>query len=123
MILTPDELRSLAELKHSSPHTLLGMHPLGDGSGVVARALVPDAVEISVEPTVEKNQPRIKLERLHDSGLFEGMAKGPKRVYAYDLVIKYQNGQTQRTRDPYSFLPTLGDSDLFLFGKGDERRI
>ena len=24
---------------------------------------------------------------------------------------------------PYSFLPTLGDADLFLFGKGDERRI
>ena len=23
----------------------------------------------------------------------------------------------------YSFLPTLGESDLFLFGKGDERRI
>ena len=29
MILTPDELRSLVDLKHQSPHTLLGMHPLG----------------------------------------------------------------------------------------------
>ena len=27
------------------------------------------------------------------------------------------------TRDAYSFLPTLGETDLFLFGKGDERRI
>jgi 1,4-alpha-glucan branching enzyme len=29
----------------------------------------------------------------------------------------------RRGRDPYSFLPTLGESDLYLFGKGDERRI
>jgi len=43
MILTPDELRSLIELKHQSPHTLLGMHPLGDGSGLVVRAFLPDA--------------------------------------------------------------------------------
>lgn len=123
MILTPDELRSLVELKHGSPHQLLGMHPLGDGSGVVARALVPDAVKITIEPTKEKSQPRIELKQVHDAGLFEGKASGPKRVYAYDLVIEYRNGQVQRTRDPYSFLPTLTDADLFLFGKGDERKI
>ena len=29
----------------------------------------------------------------------------------------------RRTRDAYSFLPTLGETDLYLFGKGDERRI
>ena len=40
-----------------------------------------------------------------------------------DLVITDQQGRVCRTRDPYSFLPTLGESDLFLFGKGDERRI
>ena len=33
MMLTKDELRSLVGLTHQSPHTLLGMHPLGDGSG------------------------------------------------------------------------------------------
>ena len=32
-------------------------------------------------------------------------------------------GSPRRTRDAFSFLPTLGESDLFLFGKGDERRI
>ncbi len=123
MILSPEELRSLVELKHRSPHELLGMHPIGDGSGVVVRALVPDAAQIEIVPTHEKNQPKIKLERLHETGLFEGTTKKSSRVYAYDLIVTDRNGQVRRARDPYSFLPTLSEPDLYLFGKGDERRI
>jgi len=123
MILKAEELRSLVELKHHSPHQLLGMHPLGDGSGVVARAFVPDAAEIEIQPVRETNQPKFKLQRVHESGLFEGLTKKAKHVYAYDLVITDRAGNVHRTRDPYSFLPTLSDSDLFLFNKGDERRL
>lgn len=123
MILTPDELQSLIGLVHRSPHTLLGMHPLGDGSGVVMRAFQPDAKEVEIQPVHEKDKPTIKLSRIHESGLFEGTANGVKRVYAYDLVVTDHQGRTRRTRDTYSFLPVLGESDLFLFGKGDERRI
>ena len=43
MILTPDELRSLVGLTHQSPHSLLGMQPLGQQAGLVVRALLPDA--------------------------------------------------------------------------------
>jgi 1,4-alpha-glucan branching enzyme len=123
MILTPDELRSLVEFRHATPHELLGMHPLGGGSGVVVRALVPDAAQIEVQPAHEKKLPAFKLKRLHEAGLFEGVTNKTTRVYAYDLVITDTTGRVRRARDPYSFLPTLGESDLFLFGKGDERRI
>jgi 1,4-alpha-glucan branching enzyme len=123
MILTPEELRSLVELTHPSPHTLLGMHPLGGGSGLVARAFLPDAAKVEVQPTHEKHKPKFELTRIHDAGLFEGIAQSANRVYAYDLVITDHQGRTRRTRDAFSFLPTLGESDLFLFGKGDERRI
>ena len=123
MILSPDELRSLVEFRHATPHELLGMHPLGDGSGVVVRALVPGATRIAIHPTHEKKLPSFTLERVSAAGLFEGISRAVARVYAYDLVVTDANGQTSRTRDPYSFLPTLGEHDLFLFGKGDERRI
>jgi hypothetical protein len=33
-------------------------------------------------------------------------------VYAYDLVITDRQGQTRRTRDPFSFLPTLGERSV-----------
>jgi 1,4-alpha-glucan branching enzyme len=123
MILTPEELRSLVELKHQSPHTLLGMHPLGDGSGLVVRALLPDAASVEIQPVHEKNKPRFALQRLPGTDVFEGVTRSANKVYAYDLVVTAHHGQLRRTRDAFSFLPTLGESDLFLFGKGDERKI
>src|SRR6185295_4057850 len=123
MILTPDELRSLVGLKHRSPHELLGMHPLGDGSGVVVRAFVPDAAHVEIRPVHESAKPRLKLKRIHDAGVFEAVSQEVQHVYAYDLIVKDGAGKTRSTRDPYSFLPALGEQDLYLFGKGDERRL
>jgi len=123
MILTPAELRSLVDLTHQSPHTLLGMHPLGDQSGLVVRALLPDAKKVEVQPVHEKDKPAFVLKRIPKTDVFEGVTALAHSVYAYDLVITDQAGHTRRTRDAYSFLPTLGEADLYLFGKGDERKI
>jgi 1,4-alpha-glucan branching enzyme len=123
MILTRDELRSLKELTHQSPHSLLGMQPLGGQSGVVVRALLPDAKKVEVQPVHEKDKPAFELKRIPNTDVFEGVTKLANSVYAYDLVITNHAGQVRRTRDAYSFLPTLGEADLFLFGKGDERKI
>ena len=123
MILTTDELHSLVELTHQSPHSLLGMQPLGDKSGLVVRAFLPDAAKVEIQPTHEKTKPKFELQRIHEAGLFEGVTQSANRVYAYDLVVTNHQGRVRRTRDAFSFLPTLGESDLFLFGKGDERRI
>ena len=123
MILTTEELKSLVELKHQSPHTLLGMHVLGDKSGVVARAMLPDAAKVEIQPVHEKEKPKFTLERIPNTDIFEGGTKTSNTVYAYDLVVTTKDGRTRRTRDAFSFLPTLGESDLYLFGKGDERKI
>jgi 1,4-alpha-glucan branching enzyme len=123
MILSRAELRSLVELTHQSPHTLLGMHPLGDKSGLVVRAMLPDAAKIVIQPTHEKDKPAFELKRIPKTDVFEAVTKSVNKVYAYDLVITDKAGKTRRTRDAFSFLPTLGESDLFLFGKGDERKI
>src|SRR5258708_3062235 len=116
MVLTQEELRSLIEVNQRSPHQLLGMHPLGDGSGLVVRALAPNASKVEVQPVHEKDKPSVKLARIPNSDVVEGVTKAANRVYAYDLVITDKKKHTRRTRDAYSFLPTLGESDLYLFG-------
>jgi 1,4-alpha-glucan branching enzyme len=123
MGLTQQDLQSLLEAKCRAPHQLLGMHPLEDGSGLMVRAMAADAAKVGVEPVHEKEMPAFELQRAGNTSVFEGTTNDAGRVYAYDLVITDSSGNVRRTRDAYSFLPTLGESDLYLFGKGDERRI
>ncbi len=123
MLLTAAELESLVNARSRTPHDLLGMHPLGDGSGVVVRAYLANAATVEVVPVHEPAMPKIELQRLHESGLYEGVSKQADRVFAYDLVVTDYQGNRRQTRDAYSFLPTLGEQDLFLFGQGNERRL
>ena len=123
MILTAEELDSLAGARQRSPHQLLGMHPLGDGSGVVVRAYQPGAARVDVAPAHEKNKPSFQLKRVHDSGIFEGQTKDANAVYAYDLIVTDYDGNRRQFRDAYSFLPTLGEMDVYLFAQGNEHRI
>ncbi len=124
MILSPEELRRLVELKHRSPHEVLGMHALADGSGLVVRAFLPHAGKVEVHPLGEDGPPPFELQRIHQKdGVFEGVTPAANQVYPYELVITDGPGPVQRQRDPYSFLPTLSEEDLYLLGKGDERRL
>lgn len=121
MILSQSEWKSLTCFTHATPHDLLGIHSLPDG--VVVRALLPNARAVMAVPTHEKSRPIIPLKRLGDSDLFEGAAKGSAKIYAYDLQVTNQDGTQWQMRDPYSFLPTLAASDLYLFGLGDDRKL
>ena len=74
---------------------------------------------IRPNPT-ESNQIKVN-EKTLEPGLHQ-RCRPANRVYACDLVITDRRQNVRRTRDPYSFLPTLSETDLDLFGKGDERR-
>ena len=123
MILTAAELESLVAAQHRTPHDLLGMHVLGDASGVVVRALLQNASVVEAVPTHEKDRPTIPLKRLSDEGVFEGVSREATAIFAYDLVITDFEGNRRWTRDAYSFLPSLGETDLYLFAQGNERRL
>ena len=123
MILTREEAESIIGAQQRVPHQLLGMHPLGDGAGVVVRAFLPGAESVEAIPTHEKKKPAVRLQKVHDSGLFEGTTADSKSVYAYDLKVNFGNGHSRKFRDPFSFLPTLGEMDVYLFGQGNELRI
>ena len=99
------------------------MHPLADGSGLVVRVFAPQAAKVAIVPVHEKSRPSIKLKKIHPAGLFEGLTSQANEVYAYDIVITGRDGATSQGRDPYSFLPTVGETDLYLFGQGNEHRI
>jgi len=123
MNLPQDELRNLVELKHRSPHSILGMHPLQDGSGVVVRVFVSGASKVEVRALSDGDGPGLVLQQIHKFGVFEGISNAVTQVFPYELVITDGQGKEQVTRDTYSFLPTVSEEDQYLYGKGDHRKI
>lgn len=122
MILSAPEFEAITNGTHASPHDLLGMHRM-PGGGLVVRAFLPLAKGVVAVPVDSVNKPVIPLRRVGESDLFEGVAEEEADLFPYDLAITWGSGEQWRTRDPFSFLPTISEDDLFLFGRGNERRI
>jgi 1,4-alpha-glucan branching enzyme len=92
------------------PHSVLGAHET-DG-GVVVRAYRPEARSVRVQPA------GVEAELTDPSGLWEALLPKATLPLDYELEVEYPNGDTFTLRDPYAFLPTLGELDLYLVGEG-----
>jgi 1,4-alpha-glucan branching enzyme len=95
------DIDRLVARDHHDPHALLGAHPAK--GGVVVRALHPAAESIVLQPA------GVELRRVHPGGIFEGELKGAKLPVDYELEIRFPDGNTFTTPDPYRFAPTLSD--------------
>jgi 1,4-alpha-glucan branching enzyme len=125
------DLKSLLDAKQSQPHAWLGMHPAkqGRGKGVVVRALVREAAECSVidardaAALMAGGAARWPMQQLAPEGFFEVYIPQQTGVFRYQLRVKLHGGEIHQFYDPYAFLPTMGELDLYLFNEGNEHRI
>jgi 1,4-alpha-glucan branching enzyme len=102
----------------ADPHRLLGAHPGADG--VVVRAFRPDASAVRVRP---EGGDAVELEQAHPAGLFEGVVPDADAPLLYELEVDYPDGTSYVLRDPYSFLPTLGELDVHLAVEGRHEQL
>jgi len=125
MIAARKELEALLNGQHGQPHSLLGMHPITHQgrSGLVARALVQDARTCDVVDCGHEPERRYPMEQIESLGIFETFIDGRTDVFRYRLRVEKTNGEIRQFYDPYSFLPTLSDQDLYLFNEGTEHRV
>ena len=125
MIISKQDLKRFKDATIATPHDFLGMHPYKKGKtqGILVRAFLSDAESCDVVDLSDDGRPHFALEQIDDSGFFEGLIEGRDRVFPYRLRVKRRNLEIRQFYDPYSFLPTLGDSDLYLFNQGNEHRI
>jgi 1,4-alpha-glucan branching enzyme len=99
----------------ANPHGVLGAHE-ADG-GVVVRAYRPEAEGVRVQPA------GIDAELKDPAGLWEALLPGAKLPLDYELEVAYPDGSTFTVRDPYAFLPTLGDFDQHLAMEGRHEEL
>ena len=125
MIATAKELEALLQGRHGQPHNFLGMHPVTHQGlhGLVARALVQDGRTCEVVDYQHQPERRYPMEKLDALGFFETFIPDRAEVFRYRLRIEKANGEIWQFYDPYSFLPTLSDQDLYLLNEGTEHRV
>jgi 1,4-alpha-glucan branching enzyme len=99
----------------ANPHGILGAHEAN--GGVVVRAYRPEAQAVRVQPANSK-QTAVEAELKDPAGLWEALLPKAELPLDYELEVEYPNGETYTMRDPYAFLPTLGELDLHLIGEG-----
>ncbi|MFI9051083.1 1,4-alpha-glucan branching enzyme [Streptomyces sp. NPDC053427] len=99
---------------HHDPHGLLGAHPVR--GGLLFRILRPYATSVTV---VAKGL-RATL-HAEGEGLFAGVLP-LRRIPDYELLVEYEDG-TVTVRDPYRFLPAVGELDLHLFAEGRHEQL
>ena len=122
MITTKAELDSITRVTCAQPHDILGMHPQ-KGKGLLVRAYLDDALTCEVVDVEVPDGPRYALTKVGDDGFFEGLIEGREEVFRYRLRIERYNGEIRQFFDPYSFLPTLTDDDLYLISEGTDIRV
>jgi 1,4-alpha-glucan branching enzyme len=113
--LHPGLVESLVSGSHPQPHSTLGQHPFADG--FIVRAVRPLAAAVTA---VQADGTRVALTHAAE-GLWQGYADGPGQAYV--LETEYDNGPTWTAEDPYRFVPSVGEIDLYLWGEGRHEQL
>jgi 1,4-alpha-glucan branching enzyme len=113
--IRPEELDRLVAGSHHNPHGVLGAHPAGPNRTVI-RTLRPEAK--SAEVLI--GDARTPMQRVHDGGVFEAVLEGSSTDYR--LSVDYGD-QPHVVDDPYRWLPTLGEMDIYLIGEGRHENL
>ncbi|MGB6552622.1 MAG: hypothetical protein WBE78_03965, partial [Candidatus Binataceae bacterium] len=111
------DLERLLALEHPDPHSILGAHPAADH--VIVRAFRPGASKMFL---LMDGSVRSEMIEREGSGMFEATVKDRTDVFPYRLEVHYPDGSVVTGRDPYSFLPTLGELDMYLWGEQKHHR-
>jgi 1,4-alpha-glucan branching enzyme len=96
-----------------NPHAVLGLHT--QGKKKIVRLWRPGASTCHLEV----KDKIVEAQKIDDAGLFE--AAVPASTQPLDYKIYLSSGKL--AHDPYAFLPTFGEIDVHLFGKGTHYKI
>jgi len=116
------EVERLVGGESHDPHAILGAHPFDGGKtpGVVIRAMHPDAQSAEIR---FDDGGSLEMKRIHSGGLFAAAVRGRSWPISYKVRFAFADGGVWEHRDPYAFMPTLGDIDIYLHGEGTHRRL
>jgi 1,4-alpha-glucan branching enzyme len=121
--VSSDALKRIISTDHHDPYSVLGAH-LVEKKGIRAvavRAFLPEAKEVSVIETATSTE--YVMTKIMEEGFYEVVLPDHSEVFPYQLKKVTHEDTREIFSDPYSFLPTITEYDLYLFNSGDHHRI
>ncbi len=118
---SPEMVRDLLAGACRDPHAVLGAHEMTRQGvrGLVVRAYHPDAKSASLGGDGHED---LSMEKLNE-GLFAVFIPVVSFPLRYRIVFDFADGSSFECLDPYAFMPTLGELDLYLAGEGRHLRL
>jgi len=121
--LSPEQVYSVVENRHSNPFEILGSHPIEQNNGSsrwIVRAYLPDAEAAWVIRPEERQE--YPMQSVHHPHFFECELQGHEDKN-YLIKVK-EHGHERVIHDPYAFKsPLLTDFDIYLFNEGNHHLI
>ncbi|PIE35377.1 1,4-alpha-glucan branching enzyme [candidate division KSB3 bacterium] len=121
--VTQKDIQKIAQSEHQDPFAILGMHAVnyeGDWA-IVVRSHFIDVEESFVY--IPEDDTLHPMKRVPGTGFFEAVFQDRRDFFQYQLETVDTQGGTARFYDVYSFMPVLGEDDLYLFGEGKHYKI
>ena len=118
------ELERVIRAEHSDPHCVLGMHVVSNkGKDCISvRAFIPQAKKVTLIDIADESK-KYELVKIHVDGFFETLISDRTEWFMYKFAIESEAGDNWTSYDPYSFQPTIGEMDLYLYGEGTHYQI
>ena len=114
------DVQALVTARHSDPFSVLGLHEDAEGR-LWLRSLLPGAQQVVViDAATGKSIVTSSLR--HPDGLFEARIPRRRKRFDYELDVTWQDGQSGRYADAYSFGPQLDLADLHALRAGSHLR-
>jgi len=113
--LKEDTINAIVYGYHGAPFDVLGKHQLDEKTSII-RAFDPNATMIDV--VIESNASTVRMEKIHESGLFQAKINQPLDKLSYQYQITYPPSIVVSLHDPYVFEPWITEYELYLFGEG-----
>ena len=119
MVISKQELSCITSAKCANIFDYLGMHRCA--GGMVVRAYLPDAKTCALVDA--KTREKTPMEKLDESGFFELFIPRRRAAFKHVFEVEDYRGAMRTEPDCYAFAPALSDFDVYLIGKGDDKKI
>lgn len=106
-------IEAIVYSEEDHPDKILGPNKVKEG--ILVHTFLPDAA--SVQLKVKSGGKCFDMEEADEAGVFAVLIPG-KKIEAYTLIAKYQDGSKIEIEDPYLYTDIIGGSDIGRFEQG-----